>query len=87
MRFSSRVIYVCVLTEIRWLYMLLLAIDTNFRLKCKERGVKDDPELGGAWGQFVDGEMYEAELGKHHGDIEVRFVFVGSYGCEFNGIN
>ena len=46
-------------------------MDANFRLKRKERGVKEDPELGPGWAYFVDGEAYMAEIGLHEEEIEV----------------
>jgi len=44
----------------RWLYCLFLAIDANFRLKLKARGIKD-PELGSGLTYFVN----TATLQKH----------------------
>ena len=44
----------------RWLYCLFLAIDANFRLKLKARGIKD-PELGSGLAYFVN----TATLQKH----------------------
>ncbi len=48
-----------------------LAMDANFRLKQKERGVADDPELGPGWAYFVEDKSYKAELEKHTEVIEV----------------
>ena len=45
----------------RWLYSLFVAIDTNFRLKLKSRGVKD-PELGSGLAYFVNTTKFEAHL-------------------------
>ncbi|KAH8113739.1 hypothetical protein DFH11DRAFT_1509928, partial [Phellopilus nigrolimitatus] len=46
----------------RWLYTLVLAIDANFRLKSKDRGVADDPELGPGWAYLVEPVMYSEQL-------------------------
>ena len=56
----------------RWLYTLYLAIDANFRLKLKERGVKQDVDLGAGWAYFVNDRLYREELVKHTDFIEVR---------------
>lgn len=47
-----------------------LAIDANFRLKLKDRGVTD-PELGPGWSYFVNDEKYKAEIIKHPQPLEV----------------
>ena len=54
----------------RWLYGMNLAMDANFRLKLKERGVTD-PEFGPGWAYFVNDEVYKAEIIKHPQPIEV----------------
>lgn len=59
------------LTSLRWLYGMNIAIDANFRLKLKARGVID-PEFGSGWSYFVDDEKYKAEIAKHPQPIEVR---------------
>ena len=56
----------------RWLYTLYLAIDANFRLKLKERGIKQDVDLGAGWAYFVNDRLYREELVKHTDFIEVR---------------
>ena len=50
----------------RWLYCLFLAIDANFRLKLKARGIKD-PEVGSGLAYFVDVAKFQQHL-KHHAD-------------------
>lgn len=59
------------LTGLSWIYGMSLAIDANFRLKLKERGVSD-PEFGPGWAYFVNDEHYKAEIVKHPQPIEVR---------------
>ena len=41
----------------RWLYSLFLAVDVNFRLKLKDRNIKD-PEIGSGWAYFVENKQY-----------------------------
>lgn len=42
--------------------MLVLAIDANFRLKSKDRGVSNDPPLGPGWAYLVDPIPYHEQL-------------------------
>ena len=55
----------------RWLYCLFLAIDANFRLKLKTRGIKD-PELGSGLSYFVDNIKFQEHLKNHTHEDEVR---------------
>ncbi|KAJ7197993.1 hypothetical protein GGX14DRAFT_374552 [Mycena pura] len=49
--------------EFRFLYMLLLAMDANFRLKNRIRANEhDDPPLGTGWGYLVDDGPYKEHL-------------------------
>ncbi|KAJ7043420.1 hypothetical protein C8F04DRAFT_1207359 [Mycena alexandri] len=49
--------------EFRFLYMLLLAMDANFRLKNRLRAnAHDDPPLGGGWGYMVEERAYKKHL-------------------------
>ena len=36
-----------------WIYTLYLAMDANFRLKLRNRHIKNDPELGPGWAYFL----------------------------------
>lgn len=45
----------------RWLYSLFVAIDANFRLKLKTRGIRD-PELGSGLAYFVNASKFEVHL-------------------------
>lgn len=56
------------MTVCRWLYCLFLAIDANFRLKLKSRGI-GDPELGTGLAYFVDTTKFQKHL-KNHVDEE-----------------
>ncbi|KAJ6606249.1 hypothetical protein DFH09DRAFT_896192 [Mycena vulgaris] len=45
--------------EFRFLYMLLLAVDANFRLKNRiHKNEVDDPSLGSGWGYLVEEKPY-----------------------------
>lgn len=44
----------------RWLYTLILTMDTNFQLRSKLRGVNMDPSLCPGWAYFVNNEPYSA---------------------------
>jgi hypothetical protein len=50
-----------VILRCRWLYSLFVAIDANFRLKLKTRGITD-PELGSGLAYFVNVEKFNAHL-------------------------
>lgn len=53
------------------MYVLFLMLDANFRLKLKDRGIKD-VQLSPGWGYFVEQSKYE-EFIKGIGDQqEVR---------------
>lgn len=54
----------------RWLYSLFIAIDANFRLKLKTRGIRD-PELGSGLAYFVNSEKFEAHLKSHVDEDDV----------------
>ena len=54
----------------RWLFSLFLAIDANFRLKLKSRGIKD-PELGSGLAYFVNTAKFEAHLKNHTNEDDV----------------
>ena len=54
----------------RWLYSLFVAMDANFRLKLKSRGIQD-PELGSGSAYFVNNAKFEAHLKNHAGEDNV----------------
>ncbi|KAH7904113.1 hypothetical protein BJ138DRAFT_1119717 [Hygrophoropsis aurantiaca] len=41
-----------------WIYTLFVAMDANFRLKLRDRGIKNDNELGPGWAYFVEYTRY-----------------------------
>ena len=82
----------------RWLHSLFVAIDANFRLKQKTRGIKD-PELGSGLAYFVNTTKFEAHLKSHTEENEVsisnlflsgrRFTpeEIETCGTEFHAVN
>ncbi|KAF7965003.1 hypothetical protein HWV62_1144 [Athelia sp. TMB] len=44
---------------IAWIFTLYLAMDANFRLKLRDRKIKNDPVLGPGWAYFVDNPPYK----------------------------
>ena len=45
----------------RYLYTLFLAVDANFKLKRKNRGI-DNPELAPGWASFVEETRYQVYI-------------------------
>jgi hypothetical protein len=60
----------------RFLYILYIAVDANFKLKGKDRGLKD-VELMPGWAYFVREEEFQAHIANHTDEPEV-FFFLGS---------
>jgi hypothetical protein len=58
-----------------YLYTLFLAMDANFKLKGKERGIKDF-ELDPGWGSYVQNDRYQAHVGRHVEQPEVKGNFL-----------
>jgi hypothetical protein len=57
---------------LRFLYTLFLAVDANFKLKNKERGIKDF-ELDPGWGCYVESSPYFQHLENYADQPEVCF--------------
>ena len=57
-------------TCIRFLYILYISVDANFKLKGKERGLKDVDLMPG-WGSFVEDSAYHGFIGNHVDQPEV----------------
>jgi len=53
------------------LYSYFLAVDANFRLKLKNRGIKD-PETGSGWSYFVGNKDYDKHISQKTIDMEVN---------------
>lgn len=58
-----------------WLYTLYLAMDANFRLKCRDRGIKNDPELSPGAAYFVDNKRYLQIMETFGDQVEVCSMF------------
>ncbi len=50
----------------------MLSLDANFRLKCKERGVKD-VRLGNGYAYIVEEEQFKSHIAASSHTIEVRW--------------
>ena len=70
-----------VLISCSWLYILYLAMDANFRLKLKDRHIKNDPELGPGWVYCVSKKPYQEEMEKYGDQIEVVMLHVSIVTC------
>lgn len=56
----------------RWLYVLIITIDANFRLKLKEKGIMNDPALGDGWAHWVSSKPYHEYVKKYGHQVEVH---------------
>lgn len=54
----------------RFLYTLFLAVDANFKLKGKDRGIHD-PELAPGWASFVEEGRYQEHIRQYVDQPEV----------------
>ncbi|KAJ6458086.1 hypothetical protein DFH09DRAFT_1255389 [Mycena vulgaris] len=62
----------------RFLYMLLLALDANFKLKNRLRAnERYDPPLGPGWGAFVEPEGYKEHLKNYVGETDITRLTTG----------
>lgn len=55
---------------IRWIYAQFIAVDANFRLKSKNRQIKD-PELGSGWSYFVENTAYTRHVANNPHEKDV----------------
>ena len=55
----------------RFIYVLMLSLDANFCLKCKERGV-NDVSLGSGYAYLVEEGHFKSHLAVSSHAIEVR---------------
>lgn len=62
-----------------FLYTQFLAVDANFKLKSKSRGISD-PELAPGWSYFVNEEQYQAFIKNYIDQPEVCMIAV-MYQC------
>ena len=86
--FSSTALHPIANALLRWLYSYFLAVDGNFRLKLKRRGI-NDPEIGSGWSYFVENEKYVKHISENptrtevctFGSSALTTVLTGSSGC------
>jgi hypothetical protein len=60
-----------VLNRCRFLYTQFLAVDANFKLKGKDRGI-NDPDLTPGWASFVGDGQYQKHIMQYVDQHEVR---------------
>ncbi|KAF9779310.1 hypothetical protein BJ322DRAFT_1113656 [Thelephora terrestris] len=72
---------VSVVLTIRWIYAQFIAVDANFKLKSKNRQIKD-PELGSGWTYFVEDTAYTCHVADNPHQNNVT-----SCGTEFHAVN
>jgi hypothetical protein len=56
---------------VSWLYQLWLTVNTNFCLKNKDQGIKNDPLLGDGFTHWVPGAHYKAYINEYGYQEEV----------------
>jgi hypothetical protein len=74
---SFRVVFKLVLIQLyhSWLYTLYVAMDANFRLKLRDRQIKNDPELGPGWAYCVNEKSYQEEMEQYGDQTEVFVLY------------
>jgi hypothetical protein len=58
--------------DYRYIYTQFLAVDGNFKLRLKDRGITD-PELAPGWAYFVEEENYQNFIKDYIDEPEVYF--------------
>ena len=61
----------------RFLYILYISVDANFKLKGKDRGL-DDVELMPGWGPFVEESAYQTFILNYVDQPEVNALLCDS---------
>lgn len=51
-------------------------MDANFRLKLRNRGIKNDPALGPGWSYFVEDSEYQKSMAEFGDQEEVSLIFI-----------
>ncbi|KAJ7026219.1 hypothetical protein C8F04DRAFT_1268392 [Mycena alexandri] len=65
--------------EFRFLYMLILALDANFRLKNRMRkNERYDPTFGPGWGYVVESKRYKKHLRSYIAEKDVCIIIISS---------
>jgi hypothetical protein len=59
--------------DYRYIYTQFLAVDGNFKLRLKDRGITD-PELAPGWAYFVEEENYQNFIKDYIDEPEVYFL-------------
>ena len=62
-----------VLNSCSFLYTQFIAVDANFKLKGKDRGI-NDPSLTPGWASFVEEDQYQEHIKKYVDQAEVRVM-------------
>ncbi|KAF9492480.1 hypothetical protein BDN71DRAFT_1591590 [Pleurotus eryngii] len=57
-------------TDCGWLYSLILTMDANFRLKNRDRYVRNDTSLSDGWGHWVPSAPFLKHIEAHNQDLE-----------------
>jgi hypothetical protein len=63
------------LHDYRYIYTQFLAVDGNFKLRLKDRGITD-PELAPGWAYFVEEENYQEFIKDYIDQPEVYLLVV-----------
>ncbi|PPR07940.1 hypothetical protein CVT24_001008 [Panaeolus cyanescens] len=58
-------------TKLAYLYTLFVAVDANFKLKGKDRGL-EDVELAPGWGAFVEENQYQQYISQYEAEPEIN---------------
>ena len=61
---------------------MILTVDANFRLKSKDKGIKNDPALSDGWGYWVPNKDYHKYLEKYGVQAEVSLLTTPFIGFE-----
>lgn len=63
--------------DLRFLYTFFLSFDANFKLKQKERGIRDI-ELSPGWGCYVETSRYQKHIALHVDEPDVSMTVAHS---------
>lgn len=76
--------YMLIVSERRWMYILVLSLDANFKLKLKDREF-DNVDLTKGWSYFVNETKYQGFISQYGDQTEASTIFLlyqteGSFG-------
>lgn len=60
----------------RWIYTLFLSVDANFKLRLKDRGIKDEFEFSSAWTYYVGEEHFQKVINTFGAQVDVSHSHV-----------